>query len=164
LPNGSKLQGGTAGVKATIKGPVDRLVIAGSLNMRDTKLVGFNLSSKLSGVEKLAGIKAGPDTEIQQLSGNVKVAPDGIMTDTLKLIVPAIGDLSGSGTVNPDSTLNFKMVAEMHTSGVAAGLNNQPVPFTVGGTCADPVFHPDMKAVMKGEVKGVVKDLFGGKK
>jgi AsmA protein len=161
LPNGTSLQGGTAGVKATIQGPIDRLVIVGSIHMNDTKLAGFNLSNKLSSIEKLAGIAAGSDTEIQELSGNVKVAPDGIITDSLKLVLPAIGDVSGGGTVNPDNTLNFKMQAAVHTSGLAAALNNEPVPFTVEGTCAEPVFHPDIRAVVKDEIKGVGKAAGG---
>ena len=171
LPKGSSLKGGTAGVKAAIQGPIDRLVITGSLIMSDTRLVGFNLSSRLQGIEKLAGIKAGADTEIQQLSGNVRVAPEGIAADSLKIVVPAIGDVAGSGTVSPDTTLHFKMRAAVHTGGLAAALNNEPVPFTVDGTCADPAFHADISAVVRDEVKGLgkaagglVKGLLGGKK
>ena len=171
LPNGSSLKGGTAGVKATIQGPIDRLVIVGSIHMNSTKLAGFNLSNKLSGIEKLAGIKASPDTEIEELSGNVRVSPEGITADSLKLVVPAIGDVAGGGKVNSDTTLDFKMQAAMHTGGLAAALNNEPVPFTVAGTCAEPVFHPDIKAIVKDEFKGVgkaagglVKGLLGGKK
>jgi len=89
------------------------------------------------------------------------VAPDGIVTDSLKLVVPAIGDVSGSGTVNPDNSLNFKMLAAVHTSGLAAALNNEPVPFRIDGTCADPVFHPDIKAVVKDEFKGMGKAAGG---
>jgi hypothetical protein len=165
------LKGGTAGVKAAIQGPINRLVITGSLDMSNTRLVGFNLSSRLTGIEKLAGIKGGPDTEIEQLSGNVKVTPEGIAADSLKIVVPAVGDVAGSGTVKPDTTLNFKMQASVHTGGLAAALNNEPIPFTVDGTCADPLFHPDISAVVKGEVKGLgkaagglVKGLLGGKK
>jgi hypothetical protein len=35
------------------------------------------------------------------------------------------------------------------------------VPFTIDGTCADPVFHPDIKAVVKDEFKGVGKAAGG---
>jgi AsmA protein len=171
LPRGSSLKGGAASVKATIQGPIDRLVIIGSLNMSNTQLAGFNLSSKLTGIEKLAGIKAGADTEIQQLSGDVKVTPEGIAVSNLKIVVPAIGDVAGGGTVGPDSALSFKMQAAVHTGGLAAALNNEPVPFTVDGTCADPLFHADISAVVKDEVKGLgkaagglVKGLLGGKK
>jgi AsmA protein len=171
LPNGTSLQGGTAGVKATVRGPLDRLVIAGSIHMNNTRLAGFNLSSKLTGIEKLAGIKSAPDTEIHELSGNVRVAPEGITTDSLKLVVPGIGDVAGGGTVNLDNALNFKMQATMHTVGLGAALNNEAVPFTVEGTCAEPVFHPDIGVVVKDSIKGVgkaagglLKGLLGGKK
>jgi hypothetical protein len=161
----------TAGVKATIEGPVNRLVTTGSLTLNNTKLAGFNLPSRMSAIEKLAGIKGGSDTEIQEFSGNVKVAPEGMTADAIKLILPAIGELGGGGTVGSDNSLNFKMQATVHTGGVAKIVNNEPVPFTVEGTCAEPVFHPDLKAVVKEEVKGVgkaagglLKGLLGGKK
>jgi hypothetical protein len=113
------------------------------------------------GIERLAGIKSGADTEVQLLSGDVRMAPEGIAASNLKLVVPAVGDVAGGGTVNPDSTLNFKMTASVNTGGLAAALNNEPVPFTVAGTCSEPVFHPDMKAVVKDSVKGVGKAAGG---
>jgi AsmA protein len=175
LPMGSSLQGGTAAVKASIAGPVDKLVTTASLSLNNTRLAGFNVLDRMSSIEKLAGLKGGKDTEIQVFSGNVKVAPDGMTADSIKLVLPAIGDLEGSGTVSPDNVLNFKMQASLHVSGVAAAIDNRPVPFTVEGTCAQPVFHPDVKAVMKQEVKGLgggvgkaagglFKGLAGGKK
>lgn len=163
LPRGTSLQGGTAGVKATIQGPVDQLVIAGSVTMNDTKLMGFDLSNRMKGIEKLAGIKGSPDTEIQQLSGNVRVAPEGIATDNLSLVLPSIGDVSGAGTIDSNNALNFKMQAAVQTSGLAAGLRNEPIPFTVTGTCSEPVFHPSIVGAVKGEVKGLLKGLFAGK-
>jgi AsmA protein len=171
FPNGSTLQGGTASLQASLQGPVDRLVTTGSLSLNDTRLAGFNLSSRLTAVERLAGVKGGPDTEIQVLSSDVKVAPEGMSAENIQLVLPAVGSLSGAGTVSPASALSFRMLAAVHTGGVAAMLNNAPVPFTVEGTCAEPIFHPDLKAVMKGEVKGVgkttggfLKGLLNGKK
>jgi AsmA protein len=114
-------------------------------------------------IEKLAGIKASPDTEIQQLSGSVKMAPEGITTENLSLVLPAIGDVSGAGTIDPSNALNFKMQAAVHTSGLAAGLRNEPIPFTVTGTCAEPVFHASIASAVKGEVKGLLKGLLGEK-
>ena len=171
LPNGSSLQGGTAGVEASMQGPVDRLVTTGSLTLNNTRLAGFNLPGRLSSIEKLAGIRGGPDTEIQEFSGDVKVAPEGVSADNIKLVLPAIGDLAGGGTVSPENALNFKMRVAVHTGGVARIINNEPVPFTVEGTCAEPVIRPDIKAVVKEEFKGVgktasglLKGLLGGKK
>ena len=63
----------------------------------------------------------------------------------------------------------------VHTSGLLAVVGNTPIPFTVQGTCADPVFRPDVKAVAKDKLKslegglekaggGLIKGLLGGKK
>jgi hypothetical protein len=54
-------------------------------------------------------------------------------------------------------------------------VGNTPIPFTVQGTCADPIFRPDLKAVVKEKVKsvegglekaagGLIKGLLGKKK
>lgn len=60
------------------------------------------------------------------------------------------------------------MSAKVQPSGLAAALRDEPIPFTVQGTCADPVFRPDMKAVVKEEVKGaaggLIRGLLGGAK
>jgi AsmA protein len=180
LPAGSSLQGGTANARFNIEGPIDKLVTTGSLSFDNTKLTGFDLGKKMSAVEKLAGIKGGPDTEIQTLSANLRMAPEGMTAQDLKLIVPSVGELTGSGTISPANALDFKMAAAVHTAGLMAVVNDKPIPFTVEGTCSDPVFRPDMRAVASGEAKklaegeakklggssaeGVLKGLLGGKK
>jgi hypothetical protein len=55
--------------------------------------------------------------------------------------------------------LDFKMSAIVHTSGLLAVIGNKPIPFTVEGTCSDPVFKPDMKAVVKEEIKSIKGDI-----
>ena len=154
-----------------MEGPADRLVTTGSLSLNDTQLVGFNLPKKMASIEKLAGIKEGPDTEIQVLSADVRWAPEGATAKDMKLVVPAIGELSGAGTVSPANALDFKMSAIVHTSGLLAFAGNKPIPFTVGGTCAEPTFKPDIEAVAKEEIKsigkaasGLLNGLIGGKK
>lgn len=175
LPSGTSLKGGTASANLSMEGPADRLVTAGSLALDNTRLVGFDLPKKMASIEKLAGIKEGPDTEIQVLSANVRLAPEGTSASDMKLVVPAIGELSGEGTVSPANALDFKMSAMVHTSGLLAVVGNTPIPFTVEGTCAEPVFKPDIKAVVKEEIKGIQHDvgkaaggllngLLGGKK
>jgi AsmA protein len=175
LPAGSRLEGGAASVMLTMQGPADKLVTAGSLALNNTRLAGFDLLKKMATIEKFAGIKAGPDTEIQTLSANVRVAPDGASAQDMRLVVPAIGDLSGAGTVSPANALDFKMSATVHTSGLLAAAGNTPIPFTVQGTCAQPEFRPDLKAMAKETVKsmeggfgktagGLLKGLMGGKK
>ena len=171
LPAGSRLEGGTASVNLAMDGPADRLVTSGSLGLHRTRLSGFDLPKKMASIEKLAGIQGGPNTDIEVLSANVRVGPEGASAQDMKLVVPAIGDLSGAGTVSPANDLNFRMTAVVHTSGLAAVVRNVPIPFTVEGTCADPVFRPDVKAVAKEEVKGIersagglLKGLFKGQK
>lgn len=175
LPAGTRLQGGSASAELSMQGPADRLVTSGSVAIANARLSGFDLSKKMSSIEKLAGIKAGADTEIQTLSATVRSAPEGISAEDLKLLIPAIGDVTGGGSVSPANALDFKMTAVVHTSGLLAGVNNKPIPFTVSGTCSEPVFHPDIAAVVKDEMQGVgkgvgkgaasvVKGLLGGKK
>jgi AsmA protein len=175
LPAGTSLAGGSASVSLSMEGPGDRLVTTGSLALNNTRLVGFDLPKKMASIEKLAGIKAGPDTEIQVLSANVRTAPEGMSAQDMKLVVPAIGELSGAGTVSPANALDFKMSAIVHTSGLLAVVGNTPIPFTVGGTASEPVFKPDIGAVVKGEIKsleggvgkaagGLLNGLLGGKK
>jgi AsmA protein len=113
----------------------------------------------MASIEKFAGIKAGPDTEIQVLSASLRSAPEGTSAQDMKLVVPAIGELSGAGTVSPANELNFKMSAIVHTSGLLAVVGNKPIPFTVSGTASEPVFKPDLGAVVKEEVKGLEKDI-----
>jgi len=166
LPAGSRLDGGDASIALSMDGPADKLVTSGTLAMNHTRLAGFDLPKKMSTIEKLAGIKGGPDTEIQTLSADVRVSPEGTSAQNMKLVAPAIGDLSGGGTVSPANDLDFKMTATVQ---------NTPIPFTVQGTCADPVFRPDMKALVKEQLKsrqgelekagaGLLKGLLGGKK
>jgi len=171
LPSGSSLQGGTANAKFNVEGPIDKLVTSGSLSIDNTKLAGFDLGKRMSTVEKLAGIKGGADTEIKTLSANLRVAPEGMTAQNLKLVLPALGELTGRGTISPANALDFKMAAAVHTSGLMAVVSDKPIPFTVEGTCSDPVFRPDMRAVASGEAKklggpaeGVLKGLLGGKK
>lgn len=174
LPAGSRLEGGTASVTLAMEGPAADLVTTGSLAMNNTTLTGFDLPQKMQSIEKLAGIKGGPDTQIENLSADVRVAPQGASAQNMSLVVPAIGALSGSGTVSPANDLDFQMSAVVHTAGLLRIVSNTPIPFTVQGTCANPVFRPDLKAVAKEKVKsvegglekaagGFVKGLLGGK-
>lgn len=171
LPAGSSLQGGTARANFDLEGPTDRLVTSGSLAFNNTKLTGFNLGTKMSMIERLAGIQGTPDTEIQTMSSNLRMAPDGMAADNLKLVVPALGELNGGGTISPANVLDFKMTAAVHTGGMIAALNDRPVPFFIGGTCSDPVFRPDVRAIVTDEVKkqgtkaagSFLKGLLGGK-
>ncbi|HEY2018991.1 MAG TPA: AsmA family protein [Bryobacteraceae bacterium] len=165
LPAGSSLQGGTASAKFAMEGPADRLVTSGSLAFNKTRLAGFDLGKKMETVEKLAGIRATPDTEIETLSANLRVAPEGTTADAIKLVVPAVGEMGGSGNVSPTNALAFKMNVAVHGGGILAAVSDKPIPFLVEGTCSEPVFRPDMKAVAQQEIdnyKGQAAKAAGG--
>jgi len=162
FPSGSRLEGGTLSVTLAMAGPADKLVTTGSLALDNTRLTGFDLSKRMSSIEKLAGIKGGPNTEIQTVSAAVRVAPEGTTAQDMRLVVPALGEVTGAGTVSPANALDFKMSAMVHGSGLLAVANNTPIPFTVQGTCSDPVFRPDVKAVVKEKAKSAAGDLLRG--
>jgi AsmA protein len=175
LPAHTSLQGGSASMNLAMEGPADRLVTSGSLGLSNTRLTGFDLSKKMALVERLSGIKAASDTEIETLSASVRVAPEGTEARDIKLVVPSIGDLSGGGTVSPASALDFKMSATVHAAGLLSAVGNRQIPFTIAGTASEPVFRPDMKAVVMDQVRNIdgpvgkaagslIKGLFGGKK
>ena len=175
LPAGTSLQGGTASANLSSEGPADRLVTVGSLSVNNTRLAGFDLPKRMASIEKFAGIKASPDTEIETVSASVRVAPEGISAGDMKLVLPAIGNLSGAGTISAANDLDFKMSASVHTSGMLGGIADRPIPFMVEGTCSNPIFKPDVKAIVKDEIKGleggvgkaasgILKGLLGGQK
>jgi AsmA protein len=167
LPSGSSLQGGTASAKLASTGPIGQLVTTGALSLNDTRLTGFDLGGKLSAAARLAGIQAGRDTEIQTLSAKVRVASGGTRAEELLLIAPAIGELTGAGTVSANHELDFKMRAKVRTSGkVMAALGQSgdtAVPFLVGGTAAEPVFRPDLKEMASQKIKGLKEGGIGKK-
>jgi len=123
-------------------------------------------------VQKLAGMKQSPDTQIQTFSATLRMAGGAIDAQQIQLNVPSIGELAGDGTVSPANALDFKMSAKLHTSGALALVANENIPFLVTGTCADPVFRADVKAAVAGKAKDVgmkaagslLKGILGGKK
>jgi len=167
LPAGSSLQGGTASARLAMAGPANRLVTSGSVGLSNTRLAGFDLGAKLSAIARLAGIKAGPDTDIRALSADIRVGPDGTRAEEFKLIAPAIGEITGVGTVSGAHDLDFKMRATLHTSGGVMEAIGQKgdtsVPFLVGGTSSNPIFRPDMKEMTSEKIKSL-KDSSIGKK
>jgi AsmA protein len=185
LPAGSSLQGGTLTVNVTSTGPMTGLVTTGSVALNNTKLAGFDLGSRLSAIQKLAGAKSGPTTEIQTFSANIRSAPEGTAVDHLALIVPSIGQFSGGGTISASKALDFKMLAQLRpSSGVIAsasalagiGQRQATIPFFIQGTASNPQFKPDVAGIAAAEINrfdkngagkaatGILGGFLGGKK
>jgi len=47
------------------------------------------------------------------------------------------------------------MRARLHTAALAAAIDNTPIPFLIEGTASQPVFRPDLRAVVNERVKGL---------
>ncbi len=154
LPAGSRLEGGTLTANFTINGPLDKLVINGPVQLANTKLAGFDLGSKLSAIEALTRTKTGQDTTIQNFSADAHASPQGIVTENINLNLPALGVITGNGTISPQNALNYQMNAKI--SGVVGGLaqvaglgnKNAGIPFLIEGTTSDPKFLPNMKGLL----------------
>ena len=172
LPTGSKLTAGTLNTNLHITGPTDKLVTDGNIGLYNGKLSGFDLGSKLSAVDSLAGIKSGKDLDIEKLTTNVHMAPDGLKADNLDVVVPTLGTVVGGGTLDSKNNMNFNLVATVNSGlltnaagsmagGAAGGAvggamgsvlggatncknGGVKVPLQIHGTTANPQFTPDV--------------------
>ena len=170
LPKGSSLQQGTLSANLNTQGPADRLVTAGNIGLYDAKLAGFDLGSKMSAISALTGAKSGPDTSIQKFTSTVRVAPEGIRADAIDLVMPALGAVTGGGTMSAENNLDFKMVAALNSNAITGavggllgggGKGQQKIPFRIQGTTADPKFVPDMGGAVAGIAQGALGSLAG---
>ncbi len=169
LPKGATLKGGTLSADFTAEGPVEKLVITGPIGIVNTRLEGFDLAGKMATVASLAGIKSSSITEIEKFASDLRMVPEGIQASNLLLIVPALGQLTGNGTVGSNYALDFKMLAKLHTSGGVVGSLSRlagvktgsevGIPFFIRGTTSNPSFVPDVK----GAAGSILDSALGGK-
>jgi AsmA protein len=113
IPKGASLAAGTLNTDLNLTGPTNKLVITGTVGLLNGKLANFDLGSKMSSIASLAGIKTGKDLDIEKLTTNLRMAPDGLKADNFLAILPTIGNLTGAGTVNSKNNLDFKMLATL---------------------------------------------------
>jgi hypothetical protein len=191
LPTGSSLQGGTLKANLTLHGPFDRLVTSGPVQLTNVRLAGYSILSQLEGALGTTGSGAGNDTLIKVASSDLRYAPNGMRAEHLDIIVPALGTITGSGTVAANNRLNFRMVAKLAGSSPLAQIVNLPMlnqknsdglPFRVEGTTAHPKIIPSIQGVAGivqrlvqpqgkqqqqqpgGVVGGILNNLLGNKK
>jgi AsmA protein len=191
LPHGSALRGGTLTTSLSITGPLQALLISGPVELSNTRLAGFNISSQLKGLAAAALGQSGDVTNIQTLRLNLQITPNGTRADNIYASLPAIGEAVGSGTVSPAQALNFHLNLKLDTSRGIGGkavdllsmLNRttgqtaaqaaaKGVPVTITGTSANPILTADMKGLLNknatsilGKPKGSgqqVIDVLGG--
>jgi AsmA protein len=167
LPSGASLQTGGLDLTLAITGPIDKLVITGPVNLSNAKLAGFNLMGKLGALASFAGIGKGgsADTEIQTLSTNLRVDPQGTHAQNLNLVVPSIGTMTGNGNVSSTGQLDCRMIAKLGTNNLAGvattalasltgGGTNNGIPFKITGTTSSPIFTPDLSSMAGNTAKG----------
>jgi len=174
LPKGSSLQQGSLTTSLKTEGPTDKLVTTGTVGLYDAKLAGFDLGSKMAVLSTLTGSKTSSDTSIQKLTSNVRIAPEGIRTDAMDLVIPALGEVTGAGTMSADNNLDFKMVAALSSGGVTGALGGlmggggsskgTKLPFKIQGTASDPKFIPDLNGVATGMLGSLAGNLTKGRK
>ena len=82
-------------------------------------------------------------------------------TQNINLTIPALGTVTGDGTISPGGALNYKMNAAF-SGGVVTGLTQLAgiggkggsIPFFIQGTTSDPKFMPDVKGMVGSQLKG----------
>ena len=160
LPSGSQFNGGTASASLNIAGPASALVISGPVSIRNSQLKNFDLGSKMSTIQKLAGFNTGPSTQIQTLSTNLRIAPESTALQSIQLIVPSIGQLTGDGVISRSQALDFKMRAAVQAPNLIAGSATTNIPFFIQGTSPNPQFRPDVAGIAQDQLNQRLK---GGK-
>ena len=173
LPKGASLQAGTLNAELNFTGPTNKLITAGNVGLFNGKLAGFDLGAMMKPVAALAGIKSGKDLEIEKLTTNLRMSPEGLKADNFIAVIPSVGNLSGAGTVDSKNTLDFKMAATLTsalddvaspvssmsglvgkaTGGGSGCKSGTTVPFQIQGTTADPRFIPDVGGLATGPFK-----------
>jgi AsmA protein len=151
LPAGSDLKGGTLTANFETGGTMKAPVTNGSVRIANTKLTGFDIGAKMSTIASLAGVQAGGDTGIQELSANLNSSTGGSRIDAIRLIVPSLGDVEGNGTVSASEALDFRMLARLNQT-AATGGRDLSVPFRITGTASNPAFQPDTGKIIEGAV------------
>ena len=122
LPSGSSLHGGTLTTNLAITGPATETTISGPVDIENTSLAGFDLGSKIQGLNPFGGTSKG--TQIQTLKANLNSSPQSTQINGIYSNVPAIGTATGSGTVSPSGALNFNLVATLTSNNLVGSAVN----------------------------------------
>ena len=168
LPKGAVLKGGTLSADFGLKGSAKDNVIAGSYEIKNTELVGYDLGSKIVGIAAKGGIKTGDTTAIDISRADIRITKQGSESTNIYSVLPALGESTGSGTVSPSGALDFHLISKVTN---AKGLNkvgvdiltklnsssaaDKPstaigIPINITGTAENPVITADVESLMKG--------------
>jgi AsmA protein len=179
LPNGSVLKGGRLSMNLAITGPAKSLVITGPIALDNTRLVGFDIGSKIHGIAALSGLKTGDTTDFEKLRVNVRITNAGVVVDKIDAVIPAMGEFTGGGRVSPADQLDFDLIVKVASAKgigkIGVGLltklngpggtsgNASGVPMRVTGTRDDPYITADVGGIAQKKIKAIAS-IFGNKK
>lgn len=172
LPPGSQLRGGTLTASLAITGPATAPVIAGPVSIDNTSLAGFDLGTKIQGLNPF-GSKSG-GTQIQTIRATLRNSAEGTALSNIYGNLPQLGTATGSGTVSPSGALNFQMLANLSSSNAVGAVANQAVnaassivgsflhpkskpaapqnkgiPLTITGTTSNPSIRANVRAMFR---------------
>jgi AsmA protein len=172
MPNGSVLKGGTLSLNLVVHGQAKALAISGPIALANTRLVGFDVGSKIHGIAALSGVKTGDTTEFERLRLNVRVTNAGVVAENIDAVIGGMGELTGSGTVSPVDQLDFSLILKGASvkgiSKVGVGLlstlnggtgGKSGVPIRITGTPDDPSITADVGGIFG----RTTKSIFGKK-
>ncbi|MEO8100146.1 MAG: hypothetical protein ABI811_20770 [Acidobacteriota bacterium] len=153
----------------TSKGSFVRLNTVGSVKLEKAQLANYDLGSKLRIIGQLAGVAATPTTDIQLVAANFEAGPSGTTVRGIQFNAPALGQITGEGSVSPEHALDFRMRATVRTGGLLAAAMQQKgetstVPFLIQGTSANPSFKPDLKSLRNEKLQQVIGNPEGALK
>jgi hypothetical protein len=164
LPNGAILKGGTLDVALVLTGLPNALTITGPIELNKTREIGFDLGSRIRGIAALSRIKTGDTTNIENLQANLRITKDGTQVDEVYARIPALGVITGSGTVSPKSDLDFalsvQVIAAQGIGKIGADVltrldsaasrssgGHRGVPMLVTGTANEPIITADVHGI-----------------
>jgi AsmA protein len=172
MPNGSVLKGGTLSLNLGVHGQAKALAISGPIALANTRLVGFDVGSKIHGIAALSGVKTGDTTEFERLRLNVRMTNAGVVAENIDAVIGGMGELTGSGTVSPADQLDFNLILKGASAkgigkvgvGLLSTLNGgtggkSGVPIRIVGTPDDPSITADVGGIFG----RTTKSIFGKK-
>jgi len=170
LPNRAVLKGGRLSLDLSISGQVKSLIVAGTIALDKTRLVGFDLGSKVHGVAALGGMRTGDTTDIEKLRATVRITNSEVAVEKVEAVIPALGEVIGSGIVGAADELDFNLLAKVAAKGigkVGGGLLTKlngsggasgkvsGVPLRVTGTPEEPNITADVGGIFKKKTKSL---------
>ena len=173
LPNNATLHGGTLSANFTMKGSPKDNVISGSYDLKNTKLVGYDLGSKIVGIAALGGIKTGDSVVIDESRADVRITKAGSESTHIYSNLPVLGESTGSGKVSPSGQLDFHLISKVanakglnkvgidlltklnKSSAAAKPSNAQGIPINITGTAENPVITADVHGLVRGNAEAL---------